>query len=131
MQKLTIEDLLLIGEAVLGVSAERLGRAAQLGAAASALAAPFATDGECDHHPGLADKAAILCSRLVRNHPLPDGNKRVALLAMLELVARNGGIWTPPSGGQDEIATTIERLAARRLSEAAFVAWVRARVERG
>lgn len=125
MEKLTIEDLLLIAEAVLGVSAERLARAAQLGAAASALAAPFAADGERDRHPQLADKAAILCSRLVRNHPLPDGNKRVALLAMLELVARNQGVWVPPHGGQDRIAATIEQLATRELSEAAFAAWVR------
>jgi death-on-curing protein len=128
MEKLSIEDLLLIAEAVLGISAERLARVAQLGAAASALAAPFIPDGAGDRHRGLGTKAAILCSRLVRNHPLPDGNKRVALLAMLELVARNDGIWTPPLGGQDEIATTIERLAARELSEAAFAAWVRARV---
>lgn len=126
MEKLSIEDLLCIAEAVLGISAERLARAARLGAAASALAAPFVADGARDRHPGLDDKAAILCSRLVRNHPLPDGNKRVALLAMLELVARNDGIWIPPLGGQDEIATTIERLAARELSEAAFMAWVRA-----
>jgi death on curing protein len=126
MEKLSIEDLLIIAEAVLDVSAERLARVVWLGAAASALAAPFAADGDCDRHPGLGDKAAILCSRLVRNHPLPDGNKRVALVAMLELVARNGGIWIPPHGGQDEIATTIERLAARELSEAAFAAWVRA-----
>jgi death on curing protein len=125
MEKLTIEDLLLIAEAVLEVPAERLARAAQLGPAASALAAPFATDGHRDRHPELADKAAILCSRLVRNHPLPDGNKRVALLAMLELVARNHGIWIPPYGGQEQIATTIEQLATRELSEVAFVTWVR------
>ena len=128
MEKLSIEELLLIAEAVLGISAERLARAAQLGPAASALAAPFVADGARDRHCGLGDKAAILCSRLVRNHPLPDGNKRVALLAMLELVARNDGIWIPPLGGQDEIATTIERLAARELSEAAFTTWVRAHV---
>ncbi len=128
MEKLSIEDLLIIAEAVLEVSAERLARATRLGAAASALEAPFAADGASDRHPGLADKAAILCSRLVRNHPLPDGNKRVALLAMLELVARNEGIWIPAGHDQEEIATTIERLAAHELSEAAFTAWVRARV---
>ena len=66
--------------------------------------------------------------RLVRNHPLPDGNKRVALLAMLELVARNHGVWLPPAGGQDEIADTVERLATRELSEARFVRWVQGRV---
>lgn len=130
MERLSIEDLLIIGEAVLEIPAERLARAARLGAAASALAAPFAaaSDGRNDPYPALADKAAVLCSRLVRNHPLPDGNKRVALLAMLELVARNGGSWVPPPGGQDEIAATIEDLATRDLSEAAFSAWVRERV---
>jgi death on curing protein len=133
MERLTIEDLLLIGEAVLDVPAERLARATRLGAAVSALAAPFAAVGDSgpERYPELADKAAVLCSRLVRNHPLPDGNKRVALVAMLELVARNRGIWTPPPGGQRELAATIERLAARELSEAAFTAWVRARVATG
>jgi len=127
MERLSIEDLLLIAEAVLGVPAEGLARATRLGAAASALAAPFAAAGTAaDPYPLLADKAAVLCSRLVRNHPLPDGNKRVALVAMLELVARNHGVWTPPPGGQEEIAAAVEELAARERSEAAFAAWVRA-----
>jgi death on curing protein len=131
MERLSIEDLLIIGEAVLEIPAEALARVAWLGAAAPPLASPFAAeaDGRPDPYPALADKAAVLCSRLVRNHPLPDGNKRVALLAMLELVDRNGGRWTPPSGGQDEVAATIEDLATRELSEAAFAAWVRARVQ--
>jgi death on curing protein len=121
MERLSIEDLLLIAEAVLGIPAERLAGATRLGSAASALAAP-------ERYAALADRAAVLCSRLVRSHPLPDGNKRVALLAMLELVARNRGIWQTPVGGQDEIAATIDRLASRRLSEGAFVAWVREHV---
>lgn len=128
MERLELEDLLLIGEAVLGMSAEALASATRLSLACSALQAPFAADGRGDRYPDLGAKAAVLCSRLVRNHPLPDGNKRVALLAMLELIARNDGRWTAPSGGGDEIADTIERLAARELSEAAFAAWVRARV---
>jgi death on curing protein len=130
IERLSIEDLLLIAETVLDVPAERLARATRLGVAASALAAPFAAVGDHgpERYPALADKAAILCSRLVRNHPLPDGNKRVALIAMLELVARNHGIWLPPPGGPDELADAIERLATRELSEATFVAWVRERV---
>jgi death-on-curing protein len=126
MERLSIEDLLLIAEAVLGAPAEGLARATRLGAAASALAAPFATHGGRDRYPALGDKAAVLGSRLVRNHPLPDGNKRVALLAMLELVARNQGVWIPPQ--QDNLATAIERLATRELSEMAFAAWMRAHI---
>jgi death-on-curing protein len=123
MERLRLEDLLLIGEEVLGTTAEALAGATRLPLAQSALDA-------AERPPDLATRAAVLCSRIVRNHPLPDGNKRVALIAMLELVARNGGRWTPPPGGQDEIARTIERLAARELGEPAFVAWVRERVTR-
>lgn len=128
MERLRLEDLLLVAEAVLGMRAEAIAGATRLSAAQSALDAPFANDGVADRYPGLAAKAGILCSRIVRNHALPDGNKRVALIAMLELVARNGGVWTSPPGGQDETAATIVRLAARELSEGEFVAWVRARV---
>lgn len=131
MEMLTVEDLLLIAEAALGIPAEQLARSARLATAAAALAAPFAAERGRERHPALADKAAVLCARLVRDRPLPRGNPAVALLAMLELVERNHGVWTPPTGGQDEIAATIERLAAGELSDAAFAAWMRARVRSG
>lgn len=121
MERLRLEDLLLIAEAVLGTSAEGLARATRLPLAQSALDA-------ADRRHDLGARAALLCSRLVRNHPFPDGNKRVALIAMLELIARNDGRFVPPPGGQDELAATLERLAARELSEAAFVVWVQERV---
>ena len=35
-------------------------------------------------------KAGVLVIRLAKNHPLRDGNKRAAYLAMLEFLARNG-----------------------------------------
>jgi len=121
MERLTVEDLLLIAEAVLDVPGERLARVARLDAARAAIAA-------ADRQPLLADGAAVLCERLVRNRPLPYGNKPVALLAMLELVSRNRGIWLSPAGGEQEVAVTIGRLAAGELSAAAFRAWVRAHV---
>jgi prophage maintenance system killer protein len=129
MERLSVEDLLLIAEAVLHVPAERLARATRLAVAAAALAAPFAAHRGRERHPQLADKAAVLCARIVRDRPLPDGNRRVALLAMLELVARNHGVWTPPMcDSQDEIADAIALLAAGEWSESAFAAWVQARL---
>jgi death on curing protein len=35
-------------------------------------------------------KARVLVVHLAKNHPLPDGNKRTAYLAMIEFLARNG-----------------------------------------
>ena len=93
-----------------------------MNSAESALAAPFAGFGNTDLYPNPAVKAAILCSRIVRNHPLIDGNKRVAYIAMRELLVRNGHEWIRPD--DDEAAEMVERLAARDISEEQFAAWV-------
>jgi hypothetical protein len=74
MERLDLADYLLIAEAILGISADRLKRTAKLALVESALAAPFAGFGDHELYPESATKAAILCSRLVRNHPLTDGN---------------------------------------------------------
>jgi len=122
LDALTISDFLLIAEAVLDIDPERLAHVADLGAADSALAAPFAGWGDADVYPDASIKAAVLCSRLIRNHPLPDGNKRVAYLAMRELLARNGYEWIRPEDA--ETARMVERLAPSDVSEEAFAAWV-------
>lgn len=72
----------------------------------------------------------MLCSRLVRDHPLPDGNKRAGYISMLEFIARNGGGWTyPPNDPEgDETVDIIERLAAGDLSEDELEAWIRERL---
>jgi prophage maintenance system killer protein len=121
VERLSVEDLLLIAELVLDVPGEQLARATRLDTARAAVAAAA-------RQPALADGAATLCHRLVRDRPLPYGNKPVALLAMLELVSRNCGVWVSPHGGEREVAVTIERLASGELSAAAFRAWVRAHV---
>jgi death-on-curing protein len=128
MEPTPLEDFLLIAEAILGVQAETLKHAVRLGLAESALNAPFASFGGQDFYPEPADKAAILCSRIVRNHALPDGNKRVGLMCMLDFIQRHGMIWVAPS--QDEIAQTIEWLAEGAISEGDFITWVRAHVRR-
>jgi len=122
MERLELEDFLLIAEAVLGVDARALKDRINVGMAESALAAPIAGFGDFDLYPDAATQAAILCSRLVKNHPLPDGNKRVGLLCMIEFVRRNGLRWCSPV--QEELASTIERLAAGELSEQDFATWV-------
>ncbi|HXE43772.1 MAG TPA: Fic family protein [Conexibacter sp.] len=95
--------------------------------AESALAAPFAGFDDTEMYPDLVTRAAILCSRLLRNHPLPDGNKRVAYLCMIELIRRNGATWRPVASERERV-DMIERLAARQLDEAGFVTWLAAQV---
>lgn len=127
MQPVYLPDFLLIAEAVTGTSANRLQRSIAIGLAESALMAPFAGFGDVELYQEPHEKAAILCSRIVRNHPLPDGNKRAAYICMLEFVARNGGTFDSVTGGTDEIAGMIEDLAAGLVDERTFTAWVKDR----
>lgn len=43
-----------------------------------------------DLYPDIESKAGILFFLLVKNHPFMDGNKRTAVLALLEFLERNG-----------------------------------------
>lgn len=120
---LDLADYLLIAEAVLGVPAEQIGRWPGIGLADSALHAPAASFEAVELYPDVIDKAAVLCVRLARNHPLPDGNKRVAYLAMIEFLARNNIEWAPPS--PEETVATIERVAAGTITERELADWLR------
>jgi prophage maintenance system killer protein len=73
-----------------------------------------------------ATKAAVLCWHLVKNHPLPDGNKRCAFLATVQLVERNRRTWIPAPGHPDETDRVIRTVASGGLSEAAFRDWIAA-----
>jgi hypothetical protein len=55
-----------------------------------------------------ATKVGILGYRLARNHPLPDGNKRAALLAIIEFAERNGRRWKDLDDDN-----TVETMGAR------------------
>jgi death-on-curing protein len=121
---LELADDLLIAEAVLGVPAELIADFNRIGLADSALAAPQAGFGGVEAYPDFATKAAVLCWHLVKNHPLPDGNKRCAFLATVEFVERNGGTWIPASGDPDETDHVIRGIAGGEVSEAEFRDWI-------
>jgi death on curing protein len=108
---------------VLDVPAEEIARWPGIALADSALHAPAAGFGGVELYPDVIDKAAVLCARLARNHPLPDGNKRVAYLVLLEFLARNRIDWAPPA--VDETVATIERVAAGTLAERELADWLR------
>lgn len=121
---LDVADYLLIAEAVLGVPAEEIARWPGIGLAESALGAPAMRFGGVEFYPDLLDKAAVLCVRLARSHPLPDGNKRVAYLAVVEFLARNRVEWKPPS--VEETVAVIEGVAAGKVTERELADWLRA-----
>ena len=129
---LDVADFLAISELVLDQSAENIAHVSRLELADSALHAPGASFGGVEFYPGLVTKAAVLCTRIVKNHPLPDGNKRVGFVCMIEFCLRNGLTWTPPPGDEDGEASAgvILELAAGPGDEDAVTAlaeWIRER----
>jgi len=128
IEPVDLEDYLLAAEAILDRPAEELKYVIKIGLAESALAAPFASFGGIDFYPEPEQKAAVLCSRVARNHALPDGNKRVALYLLIEFLQRNGYHWTEPAGGQDEIARVVWDVAAGDMTEDALAEWIRERI---
>lgn len=91
---LELADHLPIAERVLGLPAEAIANFDRIGLAESALAAPRpALGGGIEAYPDFETKAAVLYWHLMKNHPLPDGNKRCAFLVTVEFVERNGRTW--------------------------------------
>lgn len=130
MRRIEIGDFLLIAEAHTSIDARRLARMPRvLNLASAALAAPFAGFGDFEAFPAFHEKAAVYCSRIIRYHPLPDGNKRVGYDVMREFIDRNGARFSHPPAGLDATALAIERLASGELEEPGFIEWVRERLE--
>lgn len=85
LDHLSTEDLLEIAAGVVeGVQVR------DLGLLASAAARPHTTVFGREAYPTLADQAAALMHSLARNHPLVDGNKRLAWSATRVFCLLNG-----------------------------------------
>jgi death-on-curing protein len=86
----------------------------------AALAAPRQAVFGHEVHSGLIDKAAILFSRLIENHPFYDGNKRIAVEALRLFLRRN----------QVQLSATDDELLhyARRIVLDGLAGWMAARV---
>lgn len=56
----------------------------------SALSAPFQSFGGMELYPSMIRKGARLCCGLIKNHAFFDGNKRIAIYAMLVFLELNG-----------------------------------------
>ncbi|HEV7528194.1 MAG TPA: Fic family protein [Solirubrobacteraceae bacterium] len=121
-----IDEFLLAAEAVLGMDADRLARVTKIPGAESALAAPFASFDGHDFYEQPVQRAAVLASRIMRNHPLPDGNKRVALILM-ELYLENEGLHL--TAAPVDIDHVFRAVAGRAMDETDFCAWLAAHTE--
>lgn len=122
---LELGDYCGIAAKLLGSTTEQIARLPRIALADSALAAPQAGLGGEDAYPALIEKAAVLVEHLVRNHPLPDGNKRAAFLSVWLFLEVNG----QPFLGEDVETDVpmVERIAAGEATPNEIVAWLEER----
>lgn len=71
--------------------------------------------------PSVAELAAAYGFGIARNHPLIDGNKRTAFVAVELFLALNGHELT---AGDADCVLTMLAVAAGEISEARFAAWI-------
>jgi prophage maintenance system killer protein len=110
MIALEVTDLVLIASRTLGLDTGQVLDLIDVAAAENALAEARAGGESAD--PAL--RAAALLHALVRQRPLPHGNQRVALAAMLQFVAINGWDLDPDPPGP--VAAMVAGLAAGTVS---------------
>jgi len=122
---LSLPEALVVAEVVTGITADDLVRASRLHLLDSALHAPQAGFGDEDLYPDLIDKAAVLCVRIARNHPLLDGNKRLAWQCLTLFLELNGRSLEVPV---DDAVAVMLAVAAGEVDEATFSDWLSSRV---
>ena len=83
---LTVDDLLLVADRTLGPRFQ----VRDPGLLAAAAARPQGSAFGKDAYPTLTQKAAALLHSLARDHPLVDGNKRLALAGTIAFLGVNG-----------------------------------------
>ena len=118
---LSLSQVLHIAEEVTGLPFETVKRVAQLHLIDSAIAVPQTQFIGLDPYPTLAEKASVLAFHLARNHPLPDGNKRLAFLSAFEFCWING---YELQFDVDDAETIFFALAAGEISQYELAKWI-------
>jgi death-on-curing protein len=105
---LTLPELLYVTERTLGPGVE----VRDYGLLEAALARPQASAFGKDAYPGMDRKAAALLHSVARNHAPVDGNKRLALAALIAFYGLNGRRLTLTN---DEAYDLVMKVAAGEL----------------
>jgi death-on-curing protein len=114
---LTVEQALRIARTAVGGPIE----VRDVGLLESAVFRPRASVLGQDAYPDLFTKAGALLHSLARNHPLVDGNKRLAWLATWVFLAKNETILDPDDDAAYDLVVSV---AAGEIDDADRIAGV-------
>lgn len=127
VEYLDLADFIAIAAEVTGLDEQTLVRVTKINLADSALHAPSAGFGDTDLYPTFVEKAAILVTRLAKNHPLPDGNKRCAWVSLRLFIEINGCAWEHHPD-VDEAEKAVLAIASGSWSHEQMADWLRERI---
>ncbi len=123
VQYLDLAMFTCIAAEILQADVQPVSNAIRTSAASSALGAASANYFGRELYPDVVVKIAITGYKLVRNHPLPDGNKRAAYVSMVVMAQLNNFEWHVSN--EDEAVAIMFAAAAGTVDEVAFADWVR------
>ena len=124
MKYLSLAEALVLGQMVTGIDAVTLQSVSRTDLLDSALHAPQAGFGDDDFYSDFFMKASVLCTRIARNHPLPDGNKRLSWICLVIFCDLNGYELLV---AKEEAVRTVIAVAAGEMSEDELCQWIRTR----
>jgi death on curing protein len=123
VEYLDLADYIAIASEITGLDVATVMKVANLDLADSALHAPAAGFGATEFYPDFVRKAAVLIVRLAKNHPLPDGNKRVSWVALRVFIEINGWSWSKfPS--VDDAEQVVLAIASGEWGEERTAEWL-------
>ena len=121
MRRLSLEEIIYIHSEVVKETGGSDG-IRDTGLLDSAVNAPFQSFGGYDVYPTIYEKAARLGFGLARNHAFVDGNKRIAVIAVLEFLSANG---IEIDCTESELSSMFYNLAASEETFDALVKWLK------
>lgn len=124
MRYLTLFEALKIAENVTGLDVETIARVSRIELLDSALHAPQTGFGDFELYKDVFSKAAVLGIRIAMNHPLPDGNKRLAWASVRVFLLIND---VQISFTGDEAVEVMLRIASGKVEIDEFAEWLRSR----
>lgn len=125
MRYISLAEALIVAESVTALDIVTLTRSSRLNPLDSALHAPQASFDGIELYPDFVDKVAVLAVRIVKNHPLLDGNKRLSWGCLNMFVELNGG---QLHAEVDDAVAAMFSVASGEIDEIEFSTWLNGRL---
>lgn len=125
MNYLTLGQVMILAELVTGIETKTLELVSRVELLSSAVEAPNSSFDGQEFFETFELKAAVLCSRIAKNHALPDGNKRLAWQSLVMFCRINDFDLVT---SEDDAVETIIKVASGEINENELAKWVKAKV---